>query len=390
MQTEKVQMAQKPAATQRSGAGMIMSVLVVLGLAGGGIWWFTTDADQHQRALATAEEWVATAQKTVTNLLAGGQEQTALPGVRGHVDADTKAPSSAALGEVTNPTVQPAVPDVSAVETLTPAGDDAGANPAAQTVLPVAGQSPALVAEAAQWLASCYKPAKQGGVLRLSVYSANVHYAGQLQAISLPNMAAAQGREAVLRLLFQAENLRTLYAQYGESFLTAFDAALQGQGGKALSPAEKKEAYRLHANYFASVSAALSGIAATPNLHSLLADLDAASDKATAINGQITESVFHIDMAREKKDTKAMEQGRKRVDSLTQQYRHAIAARDALAASIVHTLRKQGGRGLDDSTVLYLARWVNRRLAQDAHALATTAVAADIVQDIAMKMQQQQ
>lgn len=150
MQTEKVQMAQKPAATQRSGAGMIMSVLVVLGLAGGGIWWFTTDADQHQRALATAEEWVATAQKTVTNLLAGGQEQTALPGVRVHVDADTKAPSSAALGEVTNPTAQPAVPDVSAVETLTPAGDEAGANPAAQTVLPVAGQSPALVAEASQ------------------------------------------------------------------------------------------------------------------------------------------------------------------------------------------------------------------------------------------------
>jgi hypothetical protein len=125
-------------------------------------------------------------------------------------------------------------------------------------------------------------------------------------------------------------------------------------------------------------------------VHSLLADLDAASDKATAINTQITESVFQIDMAREQKNTAAMEQGRRQVDKLTQQYRRAIAARDSLAASTVHTLRKQGARGMDDATILYIARWVNRRLAHDANALNAAAVAAEILQDVAIKMQQRQ
>lgn len=389
MNTENLQTEHKAApAGKSSRAGRVISLFVIVCLVGGAVWWFSSDAAQRQHVLDTAEQGLATAQGMLNRFITGGQEQTDLPGVRAQVDASTKAPSTAALGEVVTPEKNPALPDVSAVETLSPDGAAAEAKPA-EEVKPAAGQSP-VVAEAAQWLASCYKPAKNGGVLRLSTYSANLHYAGQLQSLSLPGMAAASGREAVLRLLFQAETLRTVYARYGEQFLTAFDAALQGQGGKALSEAEKKEAYRLNANYFASLGAALAGVAATPNVHSLLADLDAASDKATAINTQITESVFQIDMAREQKNTAAMEQGRRQVDKLTQQYRRAIAARDSLAASTVHTLRKQGARGMDDATILYIARWVNRRLAHDANALNAAAVAAEILQDVAIKMQQRQ
>ena len=379
----------QPKSAPHAGKGMVLLALILACIAGGGIWWATRDEATREtlRQQATAQLYKAHNSATATVMAAITPEppRSPLPEVR------EKAVSTVASGP--DRPQAPALPspeDMALMETITPGTSTAAATEKNTTEDRIV--RPAFVENAARWMASCYQVENNGvGRLRFSAQGANARFSERPQGVDLPEMDSVTSRSTLLRYILRPGMLQTLYGKYGEGFMQAFDDALRHPAkGAPLSDAHLRDAYRQYSNYLASVAGGLDSIAATPDLAGVLQRMEAAGDHAVALNSQITESVFHMDEAREAGNQQAVNAAQERVNALTAQYRLAINEQDAARQQAVTTLKQHGGRSLDNATVLFLAHWVNRRMSKDKNALEATKSAAAVLRSLASRMQQKQ
>lgn len=370
--------------------GMAFLALFLCVITCGGIWWATRDdatrealRDQVAQELSQAQD---TAVSTVVETLTPKPHSSVSPEIRGAV-SDTPVPANTETTDKQLPTRE----DIALMETLRPGAITPESLTPEEAKKEDRIVRPAFIDEAASWMASCYQPGKDGGRLRFSVQWANARFAARTQGLTLPEMDGVSGRSMLLRHLLKPGILDSLYSRYGDGFMASFDAALRHRSqGAPLSDMEIRDAYRQYANYFASLAGALDSIASTPDLHGELQRMENASQNAVILNSQITETIFHMDEARERGDIQAVTTAQARIAALTSQYRQALNNKDEARQQTLNTLRKHGGRSLDNATTLFLAQWINRRLEKDRNALASAQSAAEVLRLLASRMQQRQ
>ncbi|MBD5416810.1 MAG: hypothetical protein HDR50_03950 [Desulfovibrio sp.] len=260
-------------------------------------------------------------------------------------------------------------------------GDGAGAAGAEGTlpgyVPPVTEDSRVrsnFVAELANWLASRYKPGPRGGTLAVTVQSLN-----QRCGVAQAGMVAG-GRAGLLRYAFHPSMIHGLYNLYIGRFLQALDDAAQRRG---LNEAQNRQFHLALAGRAVILAGALEGVAGVTDMKEQLAHVEQLAQNAVDINAQMAQAVFELD---EKRAANAPRQelaaGQLRVDGLAARYRRALDEQATAQRALVAAIRKGGGQGLDDDSLLFVAHWVERRLAGDPGAVASVRAAAGVLRDL--------
>lgn len=375
----------------------LVVVLAVLLLAGAA-WWLSRDD-------AAREDLREKAASYVDSITAG----TPLAGI-GNVFRTAPPPPPAS---VTNPATEPGTLAGRNVQGTVPApvdtglpygaagtdaaggaGAAAGANGAtgAETGAPgLAGAEGALpgyappvtedsrvsagfVAELARWLAARYRPGPRGGTLAVTVQALNQRL-GVAQAGAVPG-----GRAGLLRYAFHPSMIQGLYNLYVGRFLQDLDIAAKSRG---LDEAQNRQFHLALAGRAVILAGALEGVASLPDMSGQLAHVEQLAQNAVDINAQMAQAVFELD---EKRAANAPRQelatGQLRVDGLAARYRRALDEQAAAQRALVAAIRKGGGQGMDDDSLLFVAHWVERRLAGDRDALASVHAAASVLRDL--------
>lgn len=230
------------------------------------------------------------------------------------------------------------------------------------------------VAELAHWLVSRYKPGPRGGTLAVTVQSLN-----QRCGVAQAGMVAG-GRAGLLRYAFHPSMIQGLYNLYIGRFLADLDDAAQKRG---LDEAQNRQLHLALAGRAVILAGALEGVAAVPDMKQQLAHVEQLAQNAVDINAQMAQAVFELD---EKRAVNAPRQelaaGQLRVDGLSARYRRALDEQAAAQRALVAAIRKGGGQGMDDDSLLFVAHWVERRLEGDAGAAASVRAAASVLRDL--------
>jgi hypothetical protein len=133
----------------------------------------------------------------------------------------------------------------------------------------------------------------------------------------------------------------------------------------------------------------LEGVAALPDLSDRLKNLDTISQGAVNVNSEIMQLVFELDQLREDKAPQSrIEEMQARVNGLGARYRAALQDRGAAQRLLLTDIRKGGGQTLDDDTLFFLARWVERRLHDMPQSMPSVGSAAGILRDLARRCAQ--
>ncbi|MDE6735351.1 MAG: hypothetical protein K2J64_07810 [Desulfovibrio sp.] len=230
------------------------------------------------------------------------------------------------------------------------------------------------VAELANWLASRYKPGPRGGTLGVTVQALN-----QRAGVAQAGMVAG-GRAGLLRYAFHPSMIHGLYNLYIGRFLQALDDAAQRRG---LNEAQNRQFHLALAGRAVILAGALEGVAGVTDMKEQLAHVEQLAQNAVDINAQMAQAVFELD---EKRAANAPRQelatGQLRVDGLAARYRRALDEQATAQRALVAAIRKGGGQGMDDDSLLFVAHWVERRLAGDPGAVASVRAAAGVLRDL--------
>ncbi|MBD5557588.1 MAG: hypothetical protein HDQ92_03245 [Desulfovibrio sp.] len=230
------------------------------------------------------------------------------------------------------------------------------------------------VAELARWLAARYRPGPRGGTLAVTVQALNQRL-GVAQAGMVPG-----GRAGLLRYAFHPSMIQGLYNLYVGRFLQDLDDAAKRRG---LDEAQNRQFHLALAGRAVILAGALEGVASLPDMAAQLAHVEKLAQNAVDINAQMAQAVFELD---EKRAANAPRQelaaGQLRVDGLAARYRRALDEQNTAQRALVAAIRKDGGQGMDDEGLLFVAHWVERRLAADRNALAAVRAAAGVLRDL--------
>lgn len=230
------------------------------------------------------------------------------------------------------------------------------------------------VTELAHWLAARYRPGPRGGTLAVTVQGLN-----QRLGVAQAGMVAG-GRAALLRYAFHPSMIQGLYNLYAARFLQELDEAARRRG---LDEAQNRQFHLALAGRAVILAGALEGVASVPDMKARLAHVEQLAQNAVDINAQMAQAVFELD---ERRSANAPRQelaaGQLRVDGLSARYRRALDEQAAAQRALVAAIRKGGGQGMDDDSLLFVAHWVERRLADDRDALASVRAAAGVLRDL--------
>lgn len=230
------------------------------------------------------------------------------------------------------------------------------------------------VAELANWLAARYRPGPRGGTLAVTVQSLNQRI-GVAQAATVTG-----GRVGLLRYAFHPSMIQGLYNLYVGRFLQDLDQAARKRG---LDEAQNRQFHLALAGRAVLLAGALEGVAALPDVKERLAHVEQLSQNALDINAQMAQAVFELDEQRAANAPRQeLATGQLRVDGLAARYRRALDEQAAAQRSLVAAIRKGGGQGMDDDSLLFVAHWVERRLESDRDALASVRAAASVLRDL--------
>lgn len=380
MGAKNISIDQLPAPQRARGGqgGLIGITLVALLLVGGATYWLTRDD-------ATKAELQSRAEALIKN--------TPLETVRQLFSPPPPPPVG-----LTSPTTEPGTLAGQVVLGPVPSGVDGTVDPASvdvqPPVLPKVEEDSVVrslfVEDMAQWMVSRYQPSKEGGRVGAGVQSANMRYGTSLRGITYRGEDVLAGREILFRYAFTPSMLRALYGLYVDRFVEDLaQAAAEPRQGEALTAQQTDEMYRAYAARFSALSQVLDNIAAVPDLRERMDKVNKSTQQAIDIHSQVAEAVFVLDEARDAGKDGPIEAAQLRVNGLNAQYRRAIDERTLAQQALVASIRGTGeGRTLDEDTVMFVAMWIERRMAKQPEAQQTAKVAAQILQDLAGRLRQ--
>lgn len=225
------------------------------------------------------------------------------------------------------------------------------------------------IEDLAVWLVQGYTPADRpgrAGRLGANLQAANLRYGMGMKGLAWIGDDLPAGRAAALRHVFTPAMLDALYRMYIDRFMDAVAraAAAPGEGRAALTDAQRSEMYRLYSRRFRGMSGALQGVAALPNFIGRMDALRAAAQRVVDAGNHYSELVLVQDAARESGDPARVAEVKARVDAASRAYRQAVVDREKTRSELAVAIRaNQSARLLDDDTLLYVAAWVERRVA---------------------------
>lgn len=236
---------------------------------------------------------------------------------------------------------------------------------------------PGYMNELADWLATRYRPGPSGGTLELSPRSLNNLFGAGIAE------KTKGGRSALLRYAFQSSMLDGLYKLYINQFMSDLDQAAAKRGFNAQ---ESRDFHQAIAGKAATYAAALSGILQVPDLGERLARIEALGQKSVEENAQLAEAVFELDELRNSQASRTqIDATQMRVTGITARYRRALDDQEAAQRALAAEIRKQTGPGLDEESLLFMASWVQRRLAEDGSASSALQTTVEIMRDLARR-----
>ena len=250
---------------------------------------------------------------------------------------------------------------------------------------------PDFVHDLANWLVTRYKPAPQGGKghINANIQAANMRYGANMRGMERQSKDPAGARAYILRYAFNATMLEALFGIYADRLVDAVArAALAPDQGKALNEAQLDDLYKSYAAFFADLAGATGGVAALSDLQARMQAINKASQQTVALHKQITENVFALDDAREKKDNAGIPAIEARIENLNKRYRTSLQGQNDARAALISAIRKGGpAQRVDDDSVLFLAQWIERRMDKQADALDAARKASALLYDLSRRFE---
>lgn len=238
---------------------------------------------------------------------------------------------------------------------------------------------PAFVDDLAGWLVDRYNPGRQGGHIAVSVQGLNQRYGRSMTGLTAPQ-GGAPGRASLLRYAFTPSMVRALYEIYADSLLESI--ARQAEE-KSLRPAQVKGLYQSLGSRCILLAGGLESVAALPNLTERVQALAAKEDAITEANRAHLDARFDLEQARDQgKNIRAAQAA---VDAAARNLQRAMAASAAEERRLAEDIRRNGAGALTQDSILYLARWVNRRLAENPAAMESVQASASVLRDLASR-----
>ena len=366
----------------RSGFRLgLLAVLALLAVSAAA-YWLTRD-DETREALR---------QQAVT-AIDKATEGTPLAGVSTLLTPPPPPPPPSVLnpptapGTLAGPTVQGSVGTPVDTSMMPGAPQDGGPQVVAPKVVEDTRVRFGFVDDLAAYLVESYTPGARGGSLAISPQSLNSRYGVNLTGL---DGGAQGGREGVLRYAFHPTMLHGLYNLYVDRFLEA--VALESQQphkGRTLTQAQARQMYMVFAGRLVTTATALDAVLKVPDLRGQLAALEAKADAVREIGGQMTSAVYELDSQRQQGASETeLAAAQLAVDSLGTRYRNAVDEQDAVRRTLVNAVRMQGAQGMDEDTLLFMARWVDRRLQQNPDARAAVQAGIGILRDLGRRFAQ--
>ncbi len=242
---------------------------------------------------------------------------------------------------------------------------------------------PLFIRDLASYVVSRYKPlsGNKGGALSVSVQSLNQRYAKT--PVGLEAKEGAKGREALLRYCFTPSMIQGLYAIYSDSFLQAVaDAASE----KKLSSQEQSALFQTIGSRCLILASGLEAVASLPDLGRRLTELDQAEQACVLSNRQLLDARFDLDRAL---DTGAGQQetakARENVSAAQSALQEATRKNARTQEQFIASLRSQSGTSMNEDSLLYLARWVGRRLKENNEALQGAMASSQMLKALARR-----
>ncbi|MEG2173221.1 MAG: hypothetical protein RRY29_08150 [Desulfovibrionaceae bacterium] len=361
----------------QGGQGKLLAItLVAVVLVGGAIYWLTRD-EATKLALKSRVETLV--QDTPLEAV----RQFFLPPPPPPVGlSQPKTDPGTLAGQVVVGTVPSGVDD-----TVDPASS---APPVAPKVEEDSVVRALFVEDMAQWMVARYQPSKDGGKASAGVQAANMRYGTTLRGITYRGEDLLNGRESLFRYAFTPSMLQALYALYVDRFVEELArAAAAPRQGSPLTGLQTDEMYRAYAARFTALAQVLEHVGAVPDLRNYMDKVNKSTQKAIDIHAQVSEAVFVLDEAREAGKDGPIEAAQLRVNGLNAQYRRAIDERTVAQQALLTAIRgTAAGRTMDEETVVFVANWIERRLVKQPEAQQSAKVAAQILYDLAKRLQQ--
>ena len=241
---------------------------------------------------------------------------------------------------------------------------------------------PLFVQDLASYIVSRYKPLSDSkGTVSISVQDLNQRYAKT--PVGLDAKADASGREALLRYCFTPSMIQGLYTIYSDSFLKAVaDAASE----KKLEAREQSALFQALGARCLILASGLEAVAGMPDLGRRLTELDQAEQACVLSNRQLLDARFDLEQAR---DTGAGQQEIASAKETVQAAQRALqdAARHKIRTQelFIAALRSRSGTSLNEDSLLYLARWVGRRLKENNEALQGALASSEMLKALARR-----
>ena len=250
---------------------------------------------------------------------------------------------------------------------------------------------PDFVHDLANWLVTRYKPAPQGGRghINASIQAANMRYGANMRGMERQGADSAGARAYILRYAFNPTMLEALYGIYADRLVHEVTrTALAPDQGKALNEAQLDDLYKTYAAFFADLAGAISGIAAMPDLKERIEAVHKAGQQTIALHRQITENVFALDEAREKKDAAAIPGLEAKIEQMNGHYRTSLQGQSNARAALTAAVRKNNpAHRLDEDSVLFLALWMERRMDKQTNALDAARTASALLYDLSYRFE---
>jgi len=252
---------------------------------------------------------------------------------------------------------------------------------------------PDFVHNLANWLVARYRPVQQGGKgqINASIQAANMRYGVNMHGMDRQGRDPAGARAYILHYVFNPAMLEALYGIYADRLIDEVArAALAPDQGRALNEAQLDDLYKAYAAFFADLAAVTAGIAAMPDLKERIETMHRASLRAVNLHRQLTENVFALDEARENKDDASIPGIEARIENLNGRYRSSLQEQNNARAALIAAIRNNGHgltRRLDDDSVIFLARWTERRMDRQADALDAVRMASTLLTDLSQRFE---
>jgi len=233
------------------------------------------------------------------------------------------------------------------------------------------------ISSLAKWLAANYQPGRNGkpGRSSASLAEVNMRYGSTLPGLRHSGGSSSAGREAVLDYAWSPGMLEALYQLYIDRFMTAMNEAARTRK-QPLNSHQTADMLTLYAGQFQTLGAALRGVASLPDLHEQVQAIHQAGRKVDQAVIYVADANFEYERARDEGRQADLPDLHNRVLKSTWAKAEAEKAQRAARAALLDDIKRHaGGRVPPNSTLVYLAEWVDRR---GPDAAPATAVAADL------------